>query len=420
MKKILFLYNNYEREHTNIELISQELKKYGNLVKTIGFCDKDVLQKILKINPNIVITFPITTYDQIYMYKLVKKICRCVIVTYTTEGLFDLNNIENIRAYAGYYDYSDKLVDYHMFWGATYAKKLGKELYNQKKLHSAKQIKVFGNPMYEIDKFEEKGTNEVINKIENDPNRKVLILTGFHSSEYTIQNFIDAQDIINTKGKTKEEVLKSKELNKWVDVSKYEKIYCEKYINIVLEAAQKNKDITFYVKLHPCEILARQTDKSRIKYINVLNQVNNIVLINQSIPLGSILKYFTLMVHYGSTVDLEAYLYKVPTLKIEMRDYHNDFLCESIKLTESTYYEDINNSNALDFYIKKIRDKEILFKENKKLENQLYDFMNYKCGQPYEPSKEMARFLNSRLRRNDIKLSIAEWIDLLNWAKKRL
>lgn len=416
MKKILFLYNNYEREHTIIELICCKLENKKVVTFREGITDKDLIKKIFRIRPNIVFTFPITTQIQIDVYRILKIFFHSVIITYTTEGLLDYHNKECVKLWSGFYNYPCTLVDYHIYWGRLAAKYIGYELYKQRKLIGKYQIKVLGNPMYEKVYKEDKR----LEKIYKDSRNKILILTGFHTSLYTKQDFIYAQDVVNIMGKSKKEILYDESLTKFCEASSSEKEYCEKYIQHIIEAAAANPDILFIVKLHPQEILINKEYPNKIEYLKRLENIENIYVLNKSIPIGTLLPYCKLMVHYGSTTALEAYIYKVPTLKLELTKVKNEFMAETQRLTESTFYADIDEENAISKYVTELKTRGNLFNESIIIQRQLYDYMDYVDEKNYKPSEKIANFLCGHLKYHKMCISIGELYGMMHFIRKTL
>ncbi len=414
MKKILFLYNNYEREHVNIERISKELqKKKGIKVYQISCMDKDLPKRLLQLRPHIIVTYPITTYIQIYMYMLAKICCRSLIVTFTTEGLIDYYDKEVLKLWAGAYDYSPTLVDYHIFWGRALAKHLGRELHIQNKVLAKSQIKIAGNPMYE----KEWGcSSPEARQLMRDRRSKVLALTAFSRILYTKQDLINAQDIVNVQGRRKDEIVRDETFVQYMEAIEKERAYCEKYIAHIVNAARRHKEILFIVKLHPHEIESIKAGRRKMKYLEPLRQFENIKLIEKSIPISELLPLSRLMIHYGSTVDLESYLYKTPTLKLEQRDIVNRYMTESKRLTASTYYEDIDEVGVLEKYMERIEAGDNLFQRNREVEKQLYEYMNYVPGKSYRPSKEVADFLSGRLKFHKLKIGFGQRLHYITEA----
>lgn len=414
MKKILFLYNNYEREHTIIELICNKLISRNVKVFLKGITDKNLIGQIFHIRPHITFTFPITTQNQIYIYEILKIFFHSTIITFTTEGLFDYHNKDAVKMCAGYYGYPPTLVDYHAYWGKLAAKYVGRELFRQNKIIGKYQIRVFGNPAYE------KGCckDEPAELIQKDIRNKVLILTGFHGSLYSKQNLINAQDIINTEGKCAKEILRDEVFVKWCNTITEEKIYCEKYIQHIVDAARENPDILFIVKLHPQEILIKKNHSNKIKYLDKLKNIENIYIIDKSIPIGALLPCCKLLVHYGSTVDLESYIYKIPTLKLELTNVNNTFLVEATRLTQSTFYADIDDKDAISKYVMELKKRGNLFKECITMQKQLLDYMNYVDEEYYKPSEEIASFLCGNLKYHKLKISFGELYKIINFIIK--
>lgn len=414
MSKIMFLYNNLEREHINIKFVKEELELLGNKVYLMHLASGDILRKLLKVRPDVIVTFPVTTQNQIYIYTFAKIICRSVIVTFTTEGLIDFENQESLTLSAGIYDYSDKLVDYHAFWGELVAERLGAVLQKQRKLSDTKRIRIFGNPMYEKDRILEYcGKNEIIRELSLNTKNKVLILSGFHTSYYEKEEIINAQDIINTDNYDEEHI------NMILDSFRNQRLYLDKYIDNILFAAEKNQDVLFLVKLHPQEILMQKGNR-KLPYLEKLENISNVVIIKESIPIGVLLSQVDFMVHYGSTVDLEAYIYNVPTLKLEGKAENKLFFVEGIRLTDSTYYEDVQDKTGIDKYVQMLKRKVSLFKNNGEVENQLYEYMNYKMNQEYHPSKKFAVFLNSINKNDRLRLERKEYVNFYQWIGKQI
>jgi len=414
VKRIFFLYNNYERECVIIERISERLKPGKIAVFQGGITDGDIAQKLICARPHIVFTFPITTYVQIDIYMMAKILFHAKIVTFTTEGLADFRKEDVAKVFAGHYDYPPGLVDYHVYWGKYAAKYIGRELYQQNKMQSRGQIRVFGNPLYE-----KNCCPTAADCVARDDRCKVLVLTGFHGSAYTDKDFISAQDVINVEGKSRKDILNDETFIKYKEMAVEEKKYSEKYVQQIIDAANGNPDVLFVVKLHPQEILTRQRASYKLKYLKRLEHIENIWMITESIPIGDILSDFRLLVHYGSTVDLEAYLYKVPTLKLELRNVNNNFMCEANRMTASTFYADIDDSDAVSRYVSRLKEEKKLFRQNRRTEKQLYAFMNYTVGQPYKPSEQIADFLSGDLRFHRLDLSISKQLKWLKWFFKK-
>ncbi len=414
MKRILFLYNNYEREYTNIELICHELKNKNVKVFVEGIIDKNLVKKLFYIKPHIVFTFPITTQNQIYIYEILKVCFHSIIITFTTEGLLDYHDKDIVKTWVGFYDYSPTLIDYHAYWGRLAAKYIGQELFKQDKILGKYQIKVFGNPMYEKVNKENKYTTI----IKDDIREKVLILTGFSITLYSKQDLINAQDVVKIEGKSKKEILEDKVFKKTCERIEEEKIYCQKYIYQIINAAYENPNILFIVKLHPQEILIKKSRSKKIEYLDKLKNIDNIYIIDKSIPIGVLLPYCGLLVHYGSTSDLESYIYKVPTLKLELNNVSNKYAVEANRLTQSTFYADIDDESAISKCVMELKKKGNLFKENTITQQQLYDYMNYIDEYSYKPSRKIADFLCGKLKYNKPKINIKELYKMINFMIK--
>lgn len=416
MRRIFFLYNNYEREHANIELISRQLKSRNVQIFQGGMADQDIVKQLFLARPHVIFTFPVATYHQIYIYTMVKAIFHSIIITFTTEGVGQFHLDEVSKLFAGVYSFPAELVDYHIFWGKYMAKYVGRELYRQQKIIRRDQIKVFGNPMYE-----KVYTKPIQLRGIDDRRIKVLILTGFHTSVYTEQDFINAQDVVNVKGKNTEEIMNDETFIKYKELAASERTYAEKYTRHIVEVAKRNPDVMFVIKLHPKEISIKKYAPYKLKYLKKLENIKNVQIIEESIPIGSLLPYFQLLVHYGSTVDLEAYIYRVPTVKLELRNIMNNFSAEANRITASTYYVDIDEENAISKFVDKLKMGDELFRLNRLTEKQLYGYMNYRDDESYKPSVQIANFLSGPLQLNKLNLSIYEKLKYTYlWMKRTL
>lgn len=131
-------------------------------------------------------------------------------------------------------------------------------------------------------------------------------------------------------------------------------------------------------------------------------------MIEESVSLASLLPYVQLVIHYGSTADLEAYIYKVPTVKVELKNVENNFMPETYRLTASTYYVDIDEDNSISKFVVELKNGMDIFRENELTEKQLYAYMSYKDKQSYSPSTQIADFLIGTLQFHKLDLDIME------------
>lgn len=422
-RKLLFLYNNWDREHVIIEIFAKKINKNLDIkCYKVGMLDADLIKKIMQVRPNIVITFPIASYRQIVVYEFIKKMYNSIIMAYTTEGYLDLQNDEQVKMHCGVFDYSSSLIDYHLFWGTKVSEVLGTKLLGQNKVKRKEQIVVIGNPLYEkreITKLYSHNDYVQIMKRESKKYRKsVLIATGFHGGSYELKDIVSVGDIVDVKGKSKREVLNDPMVKKYQDAAEKEKIYRKEYISKVIESAKKYPEVLFIVKYHPQEIMRiRIGQPNWVRYLNTLKGYKNIVIVDQNIPIGAILPCCDFLVHYGSTVDMEAYIYKIPTLKFKMES-DNDFLVQSSDKFSATYIENIFGG-TLNLYIDMLLEGKNLFKENVEKEKDLNDYMGYKMDQEYTPSQNLVDFLSSDLKCNKIFLNAKDYIEIMKFIIRR-
>lgn len=324
--------------------------------------------------------------------------------------------------FCGIFDYSPALVDYQLFWGNRVSEVLGSKLLEQNKVKNKEQIVVIGNPMYEkneIDKLYRNNAFLQVLKMERKKFKQaILVVTGFHGGSYKLKDIVSVGDIVNTKGKSKEEIINDPMVEKYKDAAEKEKMYRKEYISKVIESAKKYPDVLYIVKYHPQEMMRIRIGQANwVSYLNVLKGYKNILIIDKNISIGAILPCCNMLVHYGSTVDMEAYLYKIPTLKFIMES-NNDFLVESSNKLGATYLEDIF-SGTLSPYVDMLLEGKNLFKENAEKEKDLDDYMGYKMHQEYTPSQNLADFLSSDLKYNKINLNAEDYKEIAKFVVRR-
>lgn len=422
-KRLLFLYNNWDREHVIIKIFAKKISKNLDIeCYKVGILNGDLIKKIMQVRPNIVITFPVGSYRQIVVYEFIKKMYNSIIMTYTVEGYLDLQNDEQVNLFCGVFDYSSSLIDYHLFWGNKVKEVLGTKLLEQNKVKRQEQLVVIGNPLYEKKEIAKLYSNneyvQILKRKKKIYQKLVLIATGFHTGSYELKDIVSVGDIVDTKGKSKQEVLNDPMVKKYWDAAEKEKVYRKEYISKIIESAEKYPEVLFIVKYHPQEIMRiRIGQPNWVRYLNVLRGHKNIVIVDQNIPIGALLPSCDFLVHYGSTVDMEAYIYRIPTLKFRMES-DNDFLVQSSDKFSATYTENIFGG-TLDPYIDMLLEGTNLFKENAEKEKDLNDFMSYKMDQEYTPSQNLIDFLSLELKYNKIALKLKDYRDILQFIIKR-
>ncbi len=381
--RFLYIYNSFNRERFIIDTIERKLR---DLDSTIVFekCDVQNSYSVIKLfSPNIVFTYPITTKIQIAPYMYAKVVKKSLIITFTTEGYCAIND-KNLASLAGLYKYDSKLIDYHFFWGKLIANELGKRLYKQKKITDLTRIKVFGNPMYEIIEVRKDYVyNDAYEIIRGFKGKRVLVLSGFHFSEYTKADLINAGDIC----REGDEKTLDRVFNRVLNYRNYR----NQYFNSIENAIKKHKDTLFIVKPHPQELHFIPIWKDRFEYLTKLPQYKNVLLLKEQMPIGQLLSNVDLMISYGSTSDLEAYIYGVPCKVIA----HKDQIINGMAFLDEDDLIKVDQKCHLDEVIADLNNNKISFKRNKKIEQLLRDYMNYNYDEDYSPSLEMASFIIS-------------------------
>ena len=117
--------------------------------------------------------------------------------------------------------------------------------------------------------------------------------------------------------------------------------------------------------------------------------------------------------HYGSSTAVEAYLYKVPTVRLYMKGEGEDAFVNSMG---DRYEYELSETLTTIFDL-----DAIVYSSNRKMEQYLIDFFGYRENRPYHPTKTVVLELiggkdrqdisfeegiNSEIMKNDVALSL--------------
>lgn len=399
--KILFYENNPSREAPIVSFIKDELKKRNSALEFYELpfkTDKESFYSILRLAPDIIFTFPITLQIQTVQYTLLKYLLGVKIITFATEGLFDFDDEELQKNVAGYYDYSCQLIDYECYWGPKAAEVCGKIQLERKRLLSQERIKVFGYPLYEKEKVNLYYKDyDIVNRvayISKRVKKNILVVTGFQGADFTEQQIIGVGDYVPT---DQEGTEFQKRLKKMIEEFNRVRNLRNEYVRLINKLARELPDFHFWVKLHPSEIRNIKENNVPYDYYKEL-QADNISIIAESIPIGTILDVMDCMIHYGSTTSLEAYIYKVPTIYL----YYE----QKAKFHENISTVDIEVSNyekCLHFV-----QSEMCFRENEKATKLLYNGMNYIEGKSYKPTEGIAEFITETIEEKNLEIKFSD------------
>ncbi len=383
-KRILLQYHIWEREYMILDILKQQLEKYDVIVEYGDYMD---MGKCLEFCPDIIVTHPIRTNTDTCILSTMKLATGAVLIPMTVEGYYDLDNLQNVLRMVGTDPCPADLIDYFIMWGEKNRNIEGLQLLAFNKLHSLEQIKVFGYIPYEKDKILEysKATDcyDGYLKWKNNFERIIVCVTGFIFAENTIDNLRMEKTFTSNEGSE----AYNKEVEYYERLIEFQKKYRDQYVNDIIQLARQCSNIGVAVKLHPVEIkLLRQ---NKLVYYEKLRGYNNILLVDTPFPLSVILNDAELLVHYGSTTSLEAYIFGVPTLLRSADGYltgnKNMYL-----YTDEVCIYDFNT------FAEKIKNG-IAFQVDKKMEDVLFDSFNWRKDAPYHPSEQIAEFLNNDL-----------------------
>lgn len=397
LQKILFWGNKKQREQYIVKFIICELNALKNkhVVYREIYEDQGVnlYADVIDFKPDTIFTYPITTDFQVKNFSIVKLLCRSQIICYTTEGVWDFSDKEQLKLCTGYYNYSPRLIDYHIFWGEKLTKLIGNELYVRGRINNRKRLISMGYPLYEKKKYKElkvfQKKNKELSLLCSKYTKTIMFVTGFHCSTVTKKQVRFLPDVVNQK-ETNSQVIHEQIEKYWNELVIPFRKYKEKYIENIEKISKSNPEILFMVKMHPLEIAQMKYQKNGEKY-SELGKIENVYLIKDDYPIGVYLSYVSLLVHYGSTTGLEAYIYNVPTVQLLPHE-SNRWLKKYFESTRVIYideYEQLNNTC-------KNGEKHLRIES---IEDYLYEAMNYKIGEEYSPSKKIVEFIVKNRKR---------------------
>ena len=198
-KRILLHHHIYEREYEVLKCIKDCLENDGYIV---GMCDFMDISTSLEFRPDIIVTHPIRTSEDTWIQSLLKIATGAIVITYTAEGYYDLDDPKKVMINMGFDPCPVDLVDYFMVWGKKNALKEGEYLVKSNKIGSQDQIKVVGYIPYQKGaiKYNNNPTYEGFCVWTDKYEYKVLCITGFQGAEYTIEDAIIERTIYGEPG----------------------------------------------------------------------------------------------------------------------------------------------------------------------------------------------------------------------------
>lgn len=401
MKKIMFLYHIKEREYNIIEMIEEEIKSnYPDVIIQSGEFYSSIMDTI-QFRPHIIVTIPPRDYHSSNYLTMLKIITGAVVISMNTEGFYKFDP-KYVLAQTGFNTYAKELVDYYIMWGSKTKKKLGQRLLIDGKLSDIRRVKVTGYAYYELDKVYKKYNIYIKSFVKwfTQYSQNILILTGFVVADCNLKEYHVLGYFENKKPFNK---MSSLEIAQAQESIEAEVEFRRKYIEGIIMLAQSNPQIGFIVKLHPIEI------KQKNKIYDSLQNYSNILLIKEQVPVGVLLDKVNGMVHYNSSCNLEAYIYKVPTIQI-----YSDIITSYRHVwqykEDSTYFVNINRFNEINKIIK----EGLEYKKLEGVEKTLFGLFNWKADKEYHPIEKTAKYIINAHKAQHLKYHDKEVIDAVN------
>ena len=358
--------------------------------------DSEIMQKAIEFCPDIIMTFPFTSQKNALRYYILKYLLNCHVVCFRAEGLIDIENDNQVAEMSGMDRYGRELVDYEIFWGRKAAERVGKVLVEAGKLSSIAKARYFGNPFFEdytnpVDESCFSLPEDIASRVRKYPRDKIFgVVSGFHFAEYSDRDIVGAGDLVDMNSKTLEADIRAMQ-----DLIGRTRRFRQKWIDVVTMMAGRHPETLFIFKIHPIENIVHR-DRNIEPYA-AFKDYENIVLITETIPFRSMVNHCGILLHYGSTTSLEAYLSKVPTVYVKSIELN--FGTETSSQLEfsdmgvpSTLKVDIEELPSV---IERHLSQPIGFERNSKTERFFEEMLDLEIGRDYRPSEKMAGFLLS-------------------------
>lgn len=388
MKRILLQYFVWEREYAILDILKAELEKRNMIVGYAHFFD---ISECLEFQPDIIVTRTIRGDILTKVLSVMKLATGAVIIPMTVEGFYNMDSVHKVISMVGANACPIDLIDYHIMWGEKAKEKEGEQLLRLHKISSIDKIKVFGYIFYEKQKIlayaKECDYYSIFAEWRKKYKRIIACITGFARAEETMEDVCRSCPFTDKEG--------SEQYKKEVDF--YEKLlvfireYRSKYIEDIVQFANTHPHIGIVVKLHPAEINAKN-----MQYYSILRHHENILLVDREFPISAILEEAQMLVHYGSTTALEAYVYEVPTILRSAKGIDSESFDIVAGDERFHIYTEKVNINDYDEFQHKLENG-IEFRDDPKAEATLAEVFNWKKDAEYCPSAKMADFLSSDL-----------------------
>ncbi len=395
MKRILLQYHIWEREYIILDILKQQLVERGTVVEYGDYMD---INRCLDFHPDIIVTHPVRTRTDATILSIIKLVTGAVLIPMTVEGYYDLDDSREVLQTIGLETCPINLIDYFIMWGEKTKIREGEQLLRLHKISSIDKIRVFGYIPYEKEKVlvYAKTNQYYYNYVQwkKKYSRVISCVTGFPES--TMKNVFMEDMIVEDKDSEQYK----REVHYYEKYLAFCREYRDKYVNNIIRLAVSHLDIGIVVKLHPTEI--KQLKNEGVEYYNKLKEIDNIFLVDREFPMGVFLEEVEALVHYSSTVSLEAYIYKVPSLLVSADVIDNKRASigntKFAPYTETVHIDDYEKFEALLL-------NGIGFRDDQRIEGMLLDAFNWRRTSKYCPSEGMAEFLAGDLHTTELQAS---------------
>lgn len=375
--RILLVLNKPNRERPIMQAIQGQIQRLqpDAQVEILGV-EGPFYETVFQFGPDTILTFPFTSVGFAKLYYNFKRKLGCRIVCFRAEGILDIRGDEkNIEWTVGYDRYGKYLVDYELFWGPEMAAVIGERLLSLGKISSSTRVIPVGYPRLEkYFQTERRGQSSLPDRIalklsQYPRDRVLLFLTGFHLANYSAQNLLDAKDLDA-----------ENRMDELLEAVQRSKRYRAEWMSAVRQCCDKFADALIILKKHPNE---RREDYAPME----ADRIDNLVYAYEDFDLDQLVEHVGLMIHYGSTSVVDAYLCRVPTVYVAPDQ-------------PILWFTDLGFLNSRHITLREIPATigeylhgEVKFFDDKRIESILSGAFNIWPGTPYQPSYEIARLL---------------------------
>ncbi|MBS0171434.1 MAG: hypothetical protein JSR62_13865 [Nitrospira sp.] len=333
-------------------------------------------ESVFQFRPDAILTFPFTSVGFAKLYYNFKRKLGCRIVCFRAEGILDIRGDEkNIEWTVGYDRYGKYLVDYELFWGPEMASVIGERLLSLGKISSASRVIPVGYPRLEkYFQAEQRGQSSLPDRIalklsQYPRDRVLLFLTGFHLANYSAQNLLDAKDLDA-----------ENRMDELLEAVERSKRYRAEWTKAVRHCCEQYGEALVILKKHPNE---RREDYAALE----IQGADNFVYAYEDFDLDQLVERAGVMVHYGSTSVVDAYLCGIPTVYVAPDQ-------------PILWFTDLGFINSRHITLREIPatvgaylNGEVKFSHDSRLEAILSGAFNIWPERPYQPSLEIAKIL---------------------------